>query len=232
MHLTSPTQTTALVFTLVAGALLFPAQTRPPTRQEPPKPVTDEEDKSTPRQQPTPAVQPTPTDAPRKQTPSSREPRGTDKKADSKVQPADAARYDYAFGRDAVDRLKESGADVSQLESDVKRLEAKNLNEAERRELFIKITDETHVVAKRAGVESRVTFITTKAGARVSYQTIGERRRGEEPFSSNGTTTCEEHLPIGYYYVWTHRNGKDTSDRNELFKLLRQQQRLQLTERD
>lgn len=60
------------------------------------------------------------------------------------------------------------------------------------------------------GLTSDVRFQTMKDGARVKYRLIS-RSAPEEALESTNRSRVPN-LPIGYYYIWTERNGTPTSD--------------------
>jgi hypothetical protein len=63
------------------------------------------------------------------------------------------------------------------------------------------------------GIFCKVEIITDKPGARVKYQTVFNRIEKVSPMECNNpTNNCINQWPLGYYYVWTERNNKPTSD--------------------
>jgi hypothetical protein len=96
---------------------------------------------------------------------------------------------------------------------------------------FTALTEDVTRVAKQNRVTSNVDFQTPNTGARVRYQTLGQRDRKEPATLAKCPTACTESLPIGIYYVWSERNGRDTSNRDELFRLVQKAEKVVLDER-
>jgi hypothetical protein len=63
------------------------------------------------------------------------------------------------------------------------------------------------------GIYFPITIRTPKDSAIIRYQTIWERANGKtENQASQLTNNCKENLPLGYYFMWSERNGKPTSN--------------------
>jgi hypothetical protein len=73
-------------------------------------------------------------------------------------------------------------------------------------EAWISLTDAIKKNAKIYSVKSTVEFKTQPSdGATIKYQSIGEHKRREPPFSA-GTSNCKQILDIGYYVIWAERD--------------------------
>jgi hypothetical protein len=71
---------------------------------------------------------------------------------------------------------------------------------------------------------------TTKATVR--YQTPEQRQYGAKARSAKSKTTClGEKLKANRYYMWTERDGRDTSSRDELIPIGNEKEEVTLTER-
>lgn len=85
--------------------------------------------------------------------------------------------------------------------------------------------------AAKYNITSNLTVVSLpQSGATIKYQTVGKRYRNEVPVTAGGTTTCQETVPIGLYYIWAERGGEPTSDRNNLYHVINSQQRIEITE--
>jgi len=70
-------------------------------------------------------------------------------------------------------------------------------------------------IARKYNITANVRWKTTpKPGALIYYQSIYQRDKGAEPSSLNNPSETTEEIGIGYYYIWSVRNSKPTSDRN------------------
>lgn len=95
------------------------------------------------------------------------------------------------------------------------------------------ITDTIYAAAKKRRIESMVTIITfPETGAIIRYQTYGQRCRGQEPMTANGLSACDERLAIGWYYIWSERSGKPTSNQNHRRVILRRRETVVISEDD
>jgi hypothetical protein len=108
---------------------------------------------------------------------------------------------------------------------------------------FAEVTDGVTSAAKKHDVRSRVSFLTNKPGAIVNYQLYGERVRCEKsaktvgPFSDcepaktvGPFTNCDSPLHLGWYYIWTTRNGKKTSSDTRQFTIAGEHETVNLEE--
>ena len=89
----------------------------------------------------------------------------------------------------------------------------------------------THVSERllHSGCTSTVDFRTSKSGALIHYVPIGRRKVTTGLVPTNETN---ETLPIGIYHVWTERAGKVTSEKANIFRILRSQERVQVVENE
>lgn len=93
------------------------------------------------------------------------------------------------------------------------------------------VSDAVTFEATKYKITSSLTIVSLpKSGATIKYQTGGKRYRNENPLTAAQTTTCTETVPIGLYYIWTERDGKSTSDRNNFYHVISPQQRIEITE--
>ena len=96
---------------------------------------------------------------------------------------------------------------------------------------IIKCTDMIHATAKKHSVDSIVMVKTDpKRGATIRYQTYGSRYRGEEPMTAKGLSPCKERMPIGWYYFWSERKGKPTSNRSYRLRILDPEEEVEIEE--
>ncbi len=89
-------------------------------------------------------------------------------------------------------------------------------SEAPSRELLEAVTK----VARRYDVTSVVSLKTKAPGARVFFQTLGQRERSEQATAASQLTNCIQRIPIGYYYIWSERRNRATSNRNQFFRVV------------
>lgn len=93
------------------------------------------------------------------------------------------------------------------------------------------ITDTVYTAAKERRIESMVNIKTfPETGAAIRYQTYGQRCRGEEPMTANDLSACDERLIIGWYYIWSERNGKPTSNQNHRRAILHRRETVGISE--
>lgn len=137
---------------------------------------------------------------------------------------------------------------VSQKESDLKTLNARDASiEAELRTFdsawrsqatdgeFRKLLGAITVASKELALTSTANITSQNSsgpttGIRVRFQGDDERRNGTVPRYS-GLTGCEEkNLDLGYYYFWTERNGRATSDPNYMRPIVDPVEKVQLLE--
>jgi hypothetical protein len=98
-------------------------------------------------------------------------------------------------------------------------------------DLFEQLAGAIYLVGVRLDVTSNVTITSTTPQAIVRYETVFERRRGLSPLTAKHPTKCTETMPIGYYYIWSERDGKPTSDANSKFYIKDKEEEVQLVER-
>jgi hypothetical protein len=83
------------------------------------------------------------------------------------------------------------------------------------------LTFEVTSFAARYGIYSNLTIRTATPGAFVKYQTEWDRAHGGSPISAGSPTNdCSEHVPIGYYHIWSERGDRVTSNRDALFEVV------------
>jgi len=76
--------------------------------------------------------------------------------------------------------------------------------------------------ASQWNIVSKVTIHTKpKDGAKIKYQSTGERVLGKDPITVNELTPCKVTLVIGEYYIWSIRDDRVTSNINDKFLILR-----------
>lgn len=80
-------------------------------------------------------------------------------------------------------------------------------------ELLIQLAGAITLVALRKEINSTVKISSSTPGATIKYQTLFERSKNLEPMTAKQLTRCIETMPIGYYYIWSERDGKATSDK-------------------
>lgn len=66
----------------------------------------------------------------------------------------------------------------------------------------------------------------------MKYQTYGERLREWPPTPAKDLTECRENMAIGWYYIWSERQGEKTSDDGNLYKIVSREESVELREYD
>jgi hypothetical protein len=85
--------------------------------------------------------------------------------------------------------------------------------------------------AAKYKITSALTIVSLPTkGATIKYQTVGKRDRKEAPITAGQTTICTETVPIGLYHIWTERDGKPTSERDNIYHVINTQHRIEITE--
>jgi len=79
------------------------------------------------------------------------------------------------------------------------------------------------------GLRSKVKVITKTAGARVHFQLIGLQN---DTVSSRLTNNTDDELPIGFYHIWTERQGVRTSSKTNIFRILKAEAIVDIEEMD
>lgn len=103
-------------------------------------------------------------------------------------------------------------------------------------ENFSRLALTIRFIANELSIKSNVSFSSQKSsgektsGARVRAQGDDERRSGGTPRYSCITGCEEKNLEIGWYYFWTERNSKKTSDENFGKFIIEQSEVVQLVE--
>jgi hypothetical protein len=136
----------------------------------------------------------------------------------SEMPPESETRRRQNFLTLATLRLIERGASDEELKSIVNVAMSKGALQNDER--WKAAVDQVEKLVKEKAAMSLVKLQTTKDGATVKYQTIGERDRGAPPTTIGPKTNCTKVLPVGVYYMWTERGGKTTSSRDERFRIV------------
>jgi hypothetical protein len=104
-------------------------------------------------------------------------------------------------------------------------------------EMLHSLAERITSAANQNSIESQVTFKSIKAtsqkatrGAIVKFQTIRQRERSEQAMSLNEPIETVQAIPIGYYYIWTERVNRPTSDQNRRFIITEESQAVTLVE--
>ncbi|UCG59376.1 MAG: hypothetical protein JSU70_07660 [Phycisphaerales bacterium] len=96
---------------------------------------------------------------------------------------------------------------------------------------FAEVTDAVNAAAGERRIESDVTISTYPGDkATVKYQTYGQRLRGEPSMTAKELTTCTERMVIGWYYIWSERHGRVTSDDEHYYAILNPEECVELRE--
>ncbi len=122
--------------------------------------------------------------------------------------PFEAREFLYAAG----ERLRQQGVPADDIEATLPR--SGNVGGID---IYHQMIEQATNLSQRYHVYSQVTVKTKSPGARVKFQTLGERERRSPDLSSTRLTDLVQRLPIGVYYVWTERNGKATSMKEQIF---------------
>lgn len=101
---------------------------------------------------------------------------------------------------------------------------------------FIEVSEKITSFAALSGVWSSVTISSASngnlaSGATIKYQTLSERSGGNEPTTAKAPTICNEVIPIGYYYIWSERQGKATSEKNNKYRIIAPEENITVVER-
>lgn len=96
---------------------------------------------------------------------------------------------------------------------------------------WIQASEAVTFTATKYSINSIITIMSKpRNGATIKYQTVGNRERKATPTTANQETTCVETLPIGFYYIWTERHGKQTSDINSVYQIVHPEEKIEITE--
>lgn len=122
----------------------------------------------------------------------------------------------------------------AEIETKLRRLDTEwrsKANLSEPVELIAAITSSGRALAltSTANITSQDSHGPT-TGIRVRFQGVDERLNGTTPRFSGLTGCTEKNLAIGYYYFWTEREGKATSDPNFSKLLLDEVETIELLE--
>ena len=96
------------------------------------------------------------------------------------------------------------------------------------------LTAPTVAYADPPDVGSSVAFRTTRSGtettgALIRYQTVFSRIVGDVPVTGC-TSSCQQFLAVGSYYIWAERDGLPTSDTNARFDVVERTVPIAITE--
>lgn len=96
---------------------------------------------------------------------------------------------------------------------------------------WMEISEAVTFTAVKYSITSAVTVVSLpRSGARIKYQTVGQRVRKEVPTTAKQVTTCVETLPIGRYHIWAEREGRRTSDISHIYEIVKQEERVEIIE--
>jgi hypothetical protein len=126
----------------------------------------------------------------------------------------------FSLGTTAViARLRESGVDQAKLTA----IEEANVQAAYTGsdDDRAKVAELATAAAKLSPLKCVVTVATTKTGAYVRYQTWAEHRDHGAVHTLGGlpTNDAKDNLDLGFYFVWTERSGKPTSDQSRWYAI-------------
>jgi hypothetical protein len=136
---------------------------------------------------------------------------------------------------DAIKRLKAGGANWESAAAAQRNwltvTAATASSDKEKSEAWLKLTDEIYIAAASADTTSEVTFVSKPDGAQVQYQTEVQRKNNINPTTAaKETNNAREKLYIGYYFIWTVRDGKRTSDDNREYHIVEKHTEVELVE--
>lgn len=92
------------------------------------------------------------------------------------------------------------------------------------------LLDQTTAYATERGVTSLLKVITPKPGAVVWLQSLGERIRSQKGKSLSELTSLQQAVPIGYYFIYTERNGIVTSDKDRQIAVMDPEVKVEIPE--
>ena len=93
---------------------------------------------------------------------------------------------------------------------------------------FLEAAKNLSISLSETSLQSHVTVRTQRSGARVWYRLIG--RDISLPFNQITNNTEGEDLSIGLYYVWAERDGKATSSKEIIFRIIQTKVPIDLVE--
>lgn len=98
---------------------------------------------------------------------------------------------------------------------------------------WIDITNAIYSISKSNDVKSIVTISTyPNDKATIKYQTVGQRDQGVSPTTAKELTKCKEEMYVGFYYIWSEREGEATSDKDEQRKIVAEREEVEIKERN
>jgi len=148
------------------------------------------------------------------------------------------------FGEEIKNRLDIAKTAIARLEKKTKMLGPIDIEMERANSLYMKWKEEPNdsswralmfeitSVSERKRVGSNVTIRTVKdnnpqGGATIKYRLTD---REEIKTAKSPTTTTEYFLPIGYYYIWSERKGRETSDKKSNYVIIKQMEEVTINE--
>jgi hypothetical protein len=92
---------------------------------------------------------------------------------------------------------------------------------------FLEAAQNLSVDLSETSLQSHVTVRTKAPGARVWYRLIGGET--DSPFNQLTNDTADD-ITIGLYYIWAERDGKPTSSKQLIFRVIKEQVPIDLVE--
>lgn len=136
---------------------------------------------------------------------------------------------DLSFIGKAVERLEKENVPDKTLENVKANYSKWETNPTD--ENWERVYDDVTFSHKGYNVESLLSIDSKpKSGATVKYQTARSKMRNEPPVSANQLTRCKTTVAIGCYHIWTERNGKKTSDDDQIFTIVNPEESIELDE--
>lgn len=132
------------------------------------------------------------------------------------------------FAKAAYDRLSRR-LPPGQLESITRK--HNSWQQEERETDWIELTDAIHAAGKTIKANCEVDIASSKGpDATVKYQTLGSRKRKEQPTTAKNLTELTESMSVGSYHIWSERGGHSTSDTNAQFNVVKVNEKVTLEE--
>jgi hypothetical protein len=99
------------------------------------------------------------------------------------------------------------------------------------REQKIAASELVYNLAVASDTRSAVDISASKGvGAKIKYQTLGQRMRHEMPTTAKGLTASTERMYIGRYHIWSEREDQVTSDPDAEFEIVAKVEKVTLEE--
>lgn len=126
---------------------------------------------------------------------------------------------------------KNSPEDIKRAELALKKYAATSKSDA-----FVDLAKNLYNMAKGSETKSQVSIKTSrngadKPGASVRYQLWWDREKELAPQTAKDTTKCNEEMTIGWYYIWSEREGHATSDRDKYYYIVKEKEEITLVEK-